>query len=102
MTTTFILCYILYILISSINNYVLSLGDDIMKQYLREPVNALTHLSGAVLSLIGTIILLTYTTLPLSPVTITSILIFGISLILLYTTSAVSYTHLTLPTSLRV
>lgn len=60
-----------------------------MKQYLREPVNALTHLSGAVLSLIGTIILLTYTTLPLSPVTITSILIFGISLILLYTTSGI-------------
>lgn len=60
-----------------------------MKQYLREPVNALTHLFGAVLSIIGTIILLNHTQLPLSPITITSILIFGISLVLLYTTSGI-------------
>lgn len=58
-----------------------------MKHYLREPVNALTHLFGAVLSIIGTIILLKHTEIPLSPVAITSILIFGISLVLLYTTS---------------
>ena len=60
-----------------------------MKQYLREPVNALTHLFGAILSIIGTIILLNHTHLPLSPVTIASILIFGISLVLLYTTSGI-------------
>lgn len=60
-----------------------------MKQYLREPVNALTHLSGAVLSIIGTIILLNYTDMPLSPATTASILIFGISLVLLYTTSGI-------------
>lgn len=60
-----------------------------MKQYVREPVNALTHLFGAVLSIIGTIVLLNYTHAVLSPVTITSILIFGISLVLLYTTSGI-------------
>lgn len=60
-----------------------------MKHYLREPVNALTHLFGAVLSLIGTIILLNYTHIPSSPTTIISILTFGISLILLYTTSGI-------------
>ena len=53
-----------------------------MKQYLREPVNALTHLFGAVLSIIGTII-------PLSPTAIASILIFGLSLVMLYTTSGI-------------
>ena len=60
-----------------------------MKQYLREPVNALTHLFGAVLSIIGTIILLWANALSLSPTTIASILIFGISLVLLYTTSGI-------------
>lgn len=60
-----------------------------MKHYLREPINAITHLSGALLSLIGTIILFHHTTLPLSPVTLLSILIFGLSLILLYTTSGI-------------
>ena len=60
-----------------------------MKHYLREPVNALTHLFGAILSIIGTIILLNYTELPLTPVTIASILIFGISLVMLYTTSGI-------------
>lgn len=60
-----------------------------MKQYLREPVNALTHLLGAVLSIIGTIILLNNTDIPLSPAATASILIFGISLVLLYTTSGI-------------
>lgn len=60
-----------------------------MKHYLREPINSITHLLGAFLSIIGTIVLLTHTTLPLNPVVITSILIFGISLVLLYTASGV-------------
>lgn len=60
-----------------------------MKHYLREPVNALTHLFGALLSIIGTIILLNYSRLPLTPVTIVSILIFGMSLVMLYTTSGI-------------
>ena len=60
-----------------------------MKHYLREPVNSITHLFGAFLSIIGTIILLSHVSLPLSPVVITSILVFGISLVLLYTTSGI-------------
>ena len=60
-----------------------------MKHYLREPVNSITHLLGAFLSIIGTIILLQHATLPLSPVVMTSILIFGISLVLLYTASGI-------------
>ncbi|MBE6022155.1 MAG: hemolysin III family protein [Cellulosilyticum sp.] len=60
-----------------------------MKHYLREPVNALTHLFGALLSIIGTIILLNNTHTALSPVVIASILIFGVSLVLLYTTSGI-------------
>lgn len=60
-----------------------------MKNYFREPVNALTHLFGAILSIVGTIILLNYTEIPLTPVVIASILIFGISLVALYTTSGI-------------
>ena len=60
-----------------------------MKNYIREPVNALTHLLGAVLSIIGTIVLFNYTEAPLNPVAIISILIFGISLAALYTTSGI-------------
>ncbi|WP_410495244.1 hemolysin III family protein [Cellulosilyticum sp. ST5] len=60
-----------------------------MKQYLREPVNALTHLFGAVLSLIGTIFLLNLTDISLSTTAIVSIIIFGISLVALYTTSGI-------------
>ncbi len=62
-----------------------------MKRYVREPINALTHLIGAGLSLIGTLFLFI-----LSPASgsftgtaIASILIFGSSLILLYTTSGI-------------
>ena len=62
-----------------------------MKNYIREPINALTHLLGAVLSLIGTLFLLIprNNIPPFSPASIISILVFGISLILLYTTSGI-------------
>ncbi len=60
-----------------------------MKHYLREPVNALTHLFGALLSIIGTIILLNYTETHLNLSATISILIFGTSLVLLYTTSGI-------------
>lgn len=60
-----------------------------MKHYLREPINALTHLLGAFISLIGTFILLQHSKLLFSPVAVISVLIFGISLMLLYTTSGI-------------
>jgi len=62
-----------------------------MKQFVREPVNAFTHLTGAVLSLIGTLFLLILDKNAMQPsiTSVLSILIFGISLILLYTTSGI-------------
>lgn len=62
-----------------------------MKSYIREPINALTHLMGAVLSFIGTIFLViqALSTDSSSFISITSLVIFGISLILLYTTSGI-------------
>ncbi len=62
-----------------------------MRRYMREPINALTHLIGAILSLIGTLFLLVSykndTAFSITP--IASILIFGTSLVLLYTTSGI-------------
>lgn len=62
-----------------------------MKQYIREPINALTHLFGALISIIGTFVLITHL-IHANSFTINSflsVLIFGISLTLLYSTSAI-------------
>lgn len=60
-----------------------------MNQYMREPINGLTHLAGAILSFIAMIAMITKVALnnP-SIIGITAVTIFGISLILLYATSA--------------
>lgn len=62
-----------------------------MKTSVREPINAYTHLFGAGLSIIGTILLLIYggKGLPLTPTAIISIIIFGLSLTALYTSSGI-------------
>lgn len=62
-----------------------------MKQYVREPVNAFTHLGGAILSLIGTLFILTCSDVAhtLTTTAVISVLIFGMSLIALYTTSGI-------------
>ena len=62
-----------------------------MKTSVREPINAYTHLFGAGLSIIGTIFLLIYggKGLPLTPTAIISIIIFGLSLTALYTSSGI-------------
>lgn len=62
-----------------------------MKTYIREPINAFTHLFGAALSIIGTIILLIFGGKgnPLPTTAIISIIIFGLSLVALYTTSGI-------------
>lgn len=60
-----------------------------MYKYLREPINGLTHMTGAILSLIGLIIMLnklTYTNGSL--LEYFSVILFGISMILLYSASA--------------
>lgn len=62
-----------------------------MKRYVREPINSLTHLIGAGLSLIGTLFLFTLndSTRPFTLTAVISILVFGCSLIMLYTTSGI-------------
>lgn len=60
-----------------------------MNQYIREPINGLTHLVGALLSFAGLLALVIKASLTVgSPVAITAVVIFGISMILLYTASA--------------
>ncbi|OOM71440.1 hemolysin-III related [Clostridium puniceum] len=60
-----------------------------MERYLREPINGLTHLIGAILSLFALIAMLVkaYVT-GSSAITFGSVLFFGISMILLYSASA--------------
>lgn len=60
-----------------------------MAKYAREPINGFTHLFGAILSFAGLLILVIKTTLENpSPIALTAVIIFGISLILLYSASA--------------
>lgn len=59
-----------------------------MLRYLREPVNGLTHLAGALLSLVGLPFLLDAARTRGTPWHEVSFLVFGISLTLLYTASA--------------
>lgn len=60
-----------------------------MKVYIREPVNGLTHLAGAILSFIALLAMVIKASMTTeSPLAITSVIIFGISMILLYSASA--------------
>ncbi|MGG7079182.1 PAQR family membrane homeostasis protein TrhA [Clostridium sardiniense] len=60
-----------------------------MDKYFREPVNGLTHLIGAALSLVGLIALVIKAILTHSGfIAILSVIMFGISMILLYSASA--------------
>lgn len=60
-----------------------------MKQFIREPINGLTHLAGAILSFIALIAMINKVVLA-NPTMIglIAVTIFGISMILLYATSA--------------
>ena len=60
-----------------------------MTSYIREPINGLTHLAGAILSFVGLLALVIKASISdPSALTITSVTIFGISMILLYSASA--------------
>ncbi|RDY22579.1 hemolysin III family protein [Romboutsia maritimum] len=60
-----------------------------MNRYFREPINGFTHLLGAILSLAALLALVVRTTLTNpSPLNLASVIIFGISLMLLYSASA--------------
>ncbi|MEH7108504.1 PAQR family membrane homeostasis protein TrhA [Bacillus sp. JJ1764] len=60
-----------------------------MNSYIREPINGLTHLAGAILSFVGLLamVIKAAITTP-TPMAITAVIIFGISMILLYSASA--------------
>ncbi|MED3553739.1 PAQR family membrane homeostasis protein TrhA [Cytobacillus praedii] len=60
-----------------------------MNSYIREPINGLTHLAGAILSFIGLLAMVIKASLTTaSTLAITAVIIFGISMILLYSASA--------------
>ncbi|MEH7526502.1 hemolysin III family protein, partial [Bacillus sp. JJ1503] len=60
-----------------------------MTSYIREPINGLTHLAGAILSFVGLLAMVIKASITTaSPIAITSVIIFGISMILLYSASA--------------
>lgn len=56
--------------------------------YYGEKFNALTHLAGAVLSLIGTVVLIVLAALGGDPWKVVSVSIYGVTLVLLYSISA--------------
>lgn len=60
-----------------------------MGNYFREPINGFTHLAGALLSFVGLLALIIKTTITNpSTVSIVAVIIFGLSMILLYSASA--------------
>lgn len=60
-----------------------------MNAYIREPMNGLTHLTGAILSFIGLLaMVIKAASLQESALHISAIIIFGVSMILLYSASA--------------
>ncbi|MEQ8153654.1 MAG: hemolysin III family protein [Clostridiaceae bacterium] len=60
-----------------------------MEKHIREPINGFTHLFGAIASLLGLIFMLAKVILTgSSAISIVSIVIFGVSMILLYSASA--------------
>ncbi|WP_405102812.1 hemolysin III family protein [Oceanobacillus sp. FSL H7-0719] len=60
-----------------------------MNQYIREPINGLTHLFGAVLAIVGLIaMIIKAVSEGYSSVGIVAVIIFGVSMILLYSASA--------------
>ncbi|MEH7118283.1 hemolysin III family protein [Neobacillus vireti] len=60
-----------------------------MHNYIREPINGLTHLAGAVLSFVGLLMMVIKASMITpTPLSITAVIIFGVSMILLYSASA--------------
>jgi hemolysin III len=60
-----------------------------MTSYIREPINGLTHLAGAILSFIALLAMVIKASMTTtSAIAITAVIIFGISMILLYSASA--------------
>ncbi|MFJ7725140.1 hemolysin III family protein [Neobacillus sp. NPDC097160] len=60
-----------------------------MNNYIREPINGLTHLTGAILAFVGLLamVIKAAMTTP-TPLALSAVIIFGVSMILLYSASA--------------
>ncbi|MEH7352031.1 hemolysin III family protein [Neobacillus drentensis] len=60
-----------------------------MNNYIREPINGLTHLAGAILAFVGLLamVIKAAMTTP-TPLVLSAVIIFGVSMILLYSASA--------------
>jgi hemolysin III len=60
-----------------------------MNNYIREPINGLTHLAGAILAFVGLLAMVIKASMTTtSSMAIASVIIFGVSMILLYSASA--------------
>lgn len=60
-----------------------------MSNFIREPINGLTHLTGALLSFVGLLaMVIKVSSTTSSTMAITAVIIFGVSMILLYSASA--------------
>jgi hemolysin III len=60
-----------------------------LTNYIREPINGLTHLAGAILSFVGLLaMVIKASSITHSALAISAVIIFGISMILLYSASA--------------
>lgn len=69
-----------------------------MHTYIREPFNALSHLAGAVLSLIALLMMAIKASYNQAPaIHLTAVLIFGFSLILLYSASTIYHSAIASP-----
>ncbi|EJO5348583.1 hemolysin III family protein [Clostridium botulinum] len=73
-----------------------------MFKKFRDPVSGLTHLFGAIMSILGLILLVNYSIFQNSPLHITVFSIFGGSLILLYTASSIYHLVTTSEKSIRI
>jgi hemolysin III len=60
-----------------------------LSNFIREPINGLTHLTGALLSFVGLLaMVIKVSSTTSSTMAITAVIIFGVSMILLYSASA--------------
>lgn len=74
-----------------------------MEKYLREPINGLTHLVGAILSLIGLISMLVKVSITNGTlIDYFSIILFGVSMILLYSASATYHSVISTDSVIKV
>ncbi|NFA60163.1 hemolysin III family protein [Clostridium sporogenes] len=73
-----------------------------MFKKFRDPVSGLTHLFGAIMSIVGLVVLINFSIFQNSPLHVTVFSIFGASLILLYSASSIYHLVTTSEKSIRI